>query len=56
MKTQLSPIIAGTMNWGIWDKKLSTQEMVHLINICVENKILPQNIGTKLRIKWKKTQ
>ena len=39
MKTQLSPIIAGTMNWGIWDKKLSTQEMVHLINICVENKI-----------------
>lgn len=39
MKTQLSPIIAGTMNWGIWDKKLSTQEMVHLINICIENKI-----------------
>jgi len=33
MKTQLSPIVAGTMNWGIWDKKLSTSEMIHLINI-----------------------
>ena len=39
MKTQLSPIVAGTMNWGIWDKKLSTIEMIHLINICIENKI-----------------
>lgn len=39
MKTQLSPIVAGTMNWGIWDKNLSTSEMNHLINICVENKI-----------------
>ncbi len=39
MKTQLSPIIAGTMNWGIWDKKLSTSEMEHLIHICTENKI-----------------
>ena len=38
-KTTLSPIIAGTMNWGIWDKNLSTSEMVHLINICIENKI-----------------
>ncbi len=36
---KLSPIIAGTMNWGVWDKKLSTTEMVHLINICIENKI-----------------
>jgi predicted oxidoreductase len=38
-KTTLSPVIAGTMNWGDWDKKLSTTEMVHLINICIENKI-----------------
>lgn len=38
-KTTLSPVIAGTMNWGDWDKKLSTSEMVHLINICIENKI-----------------
>lgn len=36
---KLSEIIAGTMNWGIWDKKLNTQEMIHLINICIENKI-----------------
>ena len=39
MKTKLSKIIAGTMNWGQWDKKLSTQQMIHLINICIENKI-----------------
>jgi predicted oxidoreductase len=39
MQTKLSPIIAGTMNWGIWDKKLNTKEMTHLIKICVENKI-----------------
>ena len=39
MKTNLSPIVAGTMNWGIWDKKLSTSEMEQLIHICVENQI-----------------
>jgi predicted oxidoreductase len=39
MKTQLSPIIAGTMNWGIWDKKLSTAQMDHLIHLCLEHKI-----------------
>lgn len=39
MKTKLSPIIAGTMNWGIWDKNLSKSEMAHLIKICIENKI-----------------
>ncbi|MEM0541587.1 aldo/keto reductase [Flavobacterium sp. j3] len=39
MQTKLSPIIAGTMNWGIWDKKLNTYEMAHIINVCVENKI-----------------
>ena len=38
-KTTLSPVIAGTMNWGDWDKKLSTTEMIHLMNICIENKI-----------------
>lgn len=37
--SKLSKIIAGTMNWGVWDKKLNTQEMIHLINICIENKI-----------------
>jgi predicted oxidoreductase len=39
MKTKLSPIIAGTMNWGVWDKNLTTKEMSYLINSCVENKI-----------------
>jgi predicted oxidoreductase len=39
MLTKLSPIIAGTMNWGIWDKNLSTIEMERLMQICVENQI-----------------
>lgn len=39
MKTSLSPIISGTMNWGTWDKKLSTPEMASLIHICLENQI-----------------
>lgn len=39
MKTSLSPIISGTMNWGFWDKKLSTPEMASLIRICLENQI-----------------
>lgn len=39
MKTMLSPIIAGTMNWGVWDKNLSTSEMTHLMHICIENKV-----------------
>ena len=38
-KTTLSPIIAGTMNWGVWDKNLSTQEMQNMIHLCLENKI-----------------
>ena len=38
-KTVLSPIIAGTMNWGIWDKNLSQKEMESMIHICLENKI-----------------
>lgn len=39
MKTTLSPIVAGTMNWGVWDKMLTSSEMVHLMNICIENKV-----------------
>jgi predicted oxidoreductase len=39
MQTKLSPIIAGTMNWGIWDKNLTTAEMEHLMHICIENQI-----------------
>ncbi|OYU80927.1 MAG: aldo/keto reductase [Flavobacterium sp. BFFFF1] len=38
-KTKLSPIVAGTMNWGIWDKKLSMTEMAHMIHLCLENGI-----------------
>lgn len=38
-KTALSPIILGTMNWGVWDKNLTTKEMENMIQICVENKI-----------------
>lgn len=38
-KATLSEIIAGTMNWGVWDKNLSTSEMAHLIHLCSENGI-----------------
>ena len=39
MKIKLSPVVAGTMNWGVLDKKLSVAEMSNLILICLENKI-----------------
>jgi predicted oxidoreductase len=38
-KTTLSPIISGTMNWGVWDKNLTTKEMENMIQISIENKI-----------------
>jgi predicted oxidoreductase len=38
-KTTLSPIIAGAMNWGIWDKNLNTKEIKNMIHLCLENKI-----------------
>lgn len=38
-KTTLSPIISGTMNWGVWDKNLTPKEMENLIQVCIENKI-----------------
>jgi len=38
-KTALSPIISGTMNWGVWDKNLTHKEMENMIQICIENKI-----------------
>lgn len=38
-KTVLSPIVAGTMSWGIWDKNLNQKEMENMIHICLENKI-----------------
>lgn len=39
MSIQISPIIAGVMNWGIWDKNLNTKEFTHLINLFIENGI-----------------
>lgn len=39
MQNNLSPIIAGVMNWGIWDKNLSTTEMIHAINSFLDNQI-----------------
>jgi predicted oxidoreductase len=38
-KTKLSSIVAGTMNWGDWDKKLSTAQMQHSMHVCLENNI-----------------
>ncbi|MFX0556232.1 aldo/keto reductase [Maribacter sp. CXY002] len=37
--TNYSRIIAGTMTWGNWGKKLSTEKMIALINHCLENNI-----------------
>ena len=39
MRTKLSAVISGTMNWGAWDKKLNTFDMAAMIRICVENQI-----------------
>ncbi len=39
MKTQLSPVIAGTMNWGAWDKNLTSTQMANLIQVFIQNKI-----------------
>lgn len=35
----LSKIIAGTMNWGLWDKNLDTSAMSHLIHLFAENQV-----------------
>jgi predicted oxidoreductase len=35
----ISKLIAGTMTWGSWGKKLSTNEMIDLIHFCIENNI-----------------
>ncbi len=36
---EISEIVAGTMNWGIWGKKASKLEIIKLIETCVDNKI-----------------
>lgn len=35
MATEFSPIIAGTMNWGVWKANFSTAQMIQLINDCL---------------------
>jgi predicted oxidoreductase len=35
MITKLSPIIAGTMNWGVWQGNFTTSQMAQLINDCI---------------------
>ena len=36
---KLSKLIAGTMNWGLWGKNLSTADMANRISLCAENGI-----------------
>ncbi len=39
MSITLSPIIAGAMNWGVWQAKFTTVEMARMIHSCLENGI-----------------
>ena len=38
-KTPFSKIIAGTMTWGIWGKNLDKNQMIELMNSCIETEI-----------------
>ncbi len=38
-KKPFSKIIAGTMTWGIWGKNLDKNQMIHLMNSCLESGI-----------------
>jgi predicted oxidoreductase len=38
-KIPFSKIIAGTMTWGVWGKNCNTQQMITLLNSCLENSI-----------------
>ena len=38
-KTPFSNIIAGTMTWGVWGKNCNTEQMIELMNCCLENNI-----------------
>lgn len=38
-KIAFSRIIAGTMNWGIWGKEFNYEEIISLINTCIEQGI-----------------
>ncbi|WP_310378718.1 aldo/keto reductase [Flavobacterium sp.] len=39
MKTPFSRIIAGTMTWGVWGKNLDKNQMIDLMNSCLESGI-----------------
>jgi predicted oxidoreductase len=39
IKTPFSRIISGTMTWGVWGKNFNTNQMVNLINSCLENNV-----------------
>lgn len=39
MKTPFSRIIAGTMTWGVWGKNLDKNQMIDLMNSCLETGI-----------------
>ena len=36
MDINLSPIIAGAMNWGVWSRSFTTAEMAEMIHSCIE--------------------
>ena len=36
MEIKFSPLIAGTMNWGIWQANFTTQQMADMIHRCLE--------------------
>lgn len=38
-KTAFSPLVAGTMTWGIWGKNFDQNQMIASINCCLENGI-----------------
>jgi predicted oxidoreductase len=38
-KTTFSPLVAGTMTWGVWGKKFDENQMIETINCCLENGI-----------------
>ena len=38
-KIPFSKIIAGTMTWGVWGKKYNSEQMIELMNSCIESGI-----------------
>lgn len=35
MNVKLSPVIAGTMNWGVWQANFTTAQMIQLMHECI---------------------